>query len=95
MNIVSSSCLALLMLQGMGSLEDGTPDQASCIQVVANYGTKDIRINRNVLGWNIGKDSPTGARIKGRQLGIHFRRFSEVGAREDPFEAYVLLSIVC
>ena len=86
MNIVSSSCLALLILQGMVSLEDGTPGQASCMQVVANYGTKDIRINRNILGWNIGKDSPTEARIKGRQLGIHFRRFSEVGAREDPLK---------
>ena len=56
------------------------------MQVVANYGTKDVRINRNILGWNIGKDSPTEARVKGQKLGIHFQRFSEVGAREDPLK---------
>lgn len=84
MNIVGYSCLALLMLQGVGSLGDGASAQASSMEAFANYAAKGMRINRNILGWNIGKDRPTMVRAKGKKLGVHFKRFSEVDIHENP-----------
>lgn len=84
MNIVGYSCLALLMLQGVGSLGDGASAQASSMEAFANYAAKGMRINRNILGWNIGKDRPTVVRVKGKKLGVHFKRFSEVDIHENP-----------
>lgn len=48
--------------------------------------SKGERIDRTILSWRLGADIPRIALKRGKKLGLHFVRFSELTSREDPLE---------
>lgn len=85
MNIHLSRWLLILLLQGMScSLTEISAQVASWSFSPAQLLSKGEQIDRTILSWRLGADSPRVALKKGKKLGLHFVRFSELTSREDP-----------
>lgn len=85
MNIHLSHWLLILLLQGMScSLTEISAQVASRSFSPAQLLSKGEQIDRTILSWRLGVDSPRVALKKGKKLGLHFVRFSELTSREDP-----------
>ena len=85
MNIHLSRWLLILALQWMSfCLTEISAQVTSWSFSPAQLLSKGEQIDRTILSWRLGADSPRVALKKGKKLGLHFVRFSELTSREDP-----------